>query len=99
MRLLTLSGLPMALMFGPIVVVIIAYRFKWQLSVPKHTLTFIQLTLGTSVGLMFNQAHLGSADNLVLLLIIPRYLFSHSICCPVSYGFIVILVGQKKRLC
>ncbi|MGM7604885.1 AbrB family transcriptional regulator [Proteus mirabilis] len=68
--LLTLSGLPMALMFGPIVVVIIAYRFKWQLSVPKHTLTFIQLTLGTSVGLMFNQVHLGSADNLVLLLII-----------------------------
>ncbi|MBJ3679022.1 AbrB family transcriptional regulator, partial [Salmonella enterica subsp. enterica serovar Hvittingfoss] len=46
------------------------YRFKWQLSVPKHTLTFIQLTLGTSVGLMFNQVHLGSADNLVLLLII-----------------------------
>lgn len=44
--------------------------FKWQLSVPKHTLTFIQLTLGTSVGLMFNQVHLGSADNLVLLLII-----------------------------
>ncbi len=33
--LLTLSGLPMALMFGPIVVVIIAYRFKWRLSVPK----------------------------------------------------------------
>lgn len=66
---LTLSGLPMALMFGPILVVIIAYRFKWELAVPKHTLTFIQLTLGTSVGLMFNQVHLGSADNLIILLL------------------------------
>ncbi|WP_311749228.1 AbrB family transcriptional regulator [Proteus terrae] len=66
---LTLSGLPMALMFGPILVVIIAYRFKWELAVPKHTLTFIQLMLGTSVGLMFNQVHLGSADNLIILLL------------------------------
>ncbi|OAT48624.1 putative ammonia monooxygenase [Proteus hauseri ATCC 700826] len=66
---LTFLGLPMALMFGPIIVVIIAFRFGIELSVPKHTLTFIQLTLGTSVGLMFNQVHLGSADNLIILLL------------------------------
>lgn len=66
---LTLLGLPMALMFGPIIVVIIAYQFGFVFSVPKHTLTFIQLTLGSSVGLMFNQVHLGSADNLTLLLL------------------------------
>ena len=48
--LLTLSGLPMALdVWGQSSWLYIAYRFKWQLSVPKHTLTFIQLTLGTSV--------------------------------------------------
>lgn len=67
--LLTFFHVPMALMFGPILVIIVAHRFRISFTLPKHTLTFVQLTLGTSVGLMFTDVDLSQFDNLLLLLV------------------------------
>ncbi|WP_353241972.1 AbrB family transcriptional regulator [Providencia sp.] len=66
---LTYLGVPLALMFGPIIAVIIFHRFGISFAIPKHTISFVQVTLGTSVGLMFNQVSLNEADNLFLLLL------------------------------
>lgn len=66
---LTYLGIPLALMFGPIIAIIIFHRFGISFAIPKHTITFVQVTLGTSVGLMFNQVSLSEADNLFLLLL------------------------------
>lgn len=77
---LTYLGVPLALMFGPILVIIIFNRFGIQFAIPKHTLTFVQLSLGTSVGLMFNQVSL-EAENLFLLLVMLV------ICLAVQFSF------------
>ncbi len=66
---LTYIGIPLALMFGPILAIIIFNRFGLQLEIPKYTITFVQLTLGTSVGLMFNNVDLSQADDLLLLIL------------------------------
>ena len=79
--LMTHLGVPLALMFGPIIAVIVFHRFGFLLAIPKHTLTFVQVTLGTSVGLMFNQVSLRDADNLLLLL------FMLVVCLAVQFSF------------
>ncbi|HEF8772394.1 AbrB family transcriptional regulator [Providencia manganoxydans] len=78
---MTHLGVPLALMFGPIIAVIVFNRFKIQFAVPKYTLTFVQISLGTSVGLMFNQVSLGQAENLFLLLIMLV------VCLAVQFSF------------
>ncbi|EIU7557638.1 MULTISPECIES: AbrB family transcriptional regulator [Providencia] len=78
---LTYLGIPLALMFGPIIAVIIFHRFGVSFAVPKHTITFVQVTLGTSVGLMFNQVSLNEADNLFLLLLMLV------VCLAVQFSF------------
>ncbi|WP_043892733.1 AbrB family transcriptional regulator [Providencia sneebia] len=77
---LTYLGIPLALMFGPILAIIIFHRFGIQFAIPKYTLTFVQLSLGTSVGLMFNQVSL-QAENLFLLLVMLV------ICLAVQFSF------------
>ena len=49
---LTYIGIPLALMFGPIIAIIIFNRLGFSFSIPKHTITFVQVTLGSSVGLI-----------------------------------------------
>ncbi|QCJ69255.1 ammonia monooxygenase [Providencia heimbachae] len=78
---LTYMGIPLALMFGPIITIIIFHRFGFSFSIPKHTITFVQVALGTSVGLMFNQVSLSEADNLFLLL------FMLVVCLAVQFSF------------
>lgn len=78
---LTYLGIPLALMFGPIFAVIIFHRFNIQLAIPKYTLTFVQISLGTLVGLMFNQVSLGQAENLFLLLLMLV------VCLAVQFSF------------
>ncbi|HHR6038679.1 TPA: AbrB family transcriptional regulator [Providencia alcalifaciens] len=78
---LTYIGIPLALMFGPILAIIIFHRFGLLFPIPKHTITFVQVTLGTSVGLMFNQVSLSNADNLLLLLLMLV------VCLAVQFSF------------
>lgn len=78
---LTYLGVPLALMFGPIIAVIIFHRFGISFAIPKHTISFVQVTLGTSVGLMFNQVSLNEADNLFLLLLMLV------VCLAVQFSF------------
>ncbi|EMF0918367.1 MULTISPECIES: AbrB family transcriptional regulator [Providencia] len=78
---LTYLGVPLALMFGPIIAVIVFNRFKIQFAIPKYTLTFVQISLGTSVGLMFNQVSLGQVENLFLLLLMLV------VCLAVQFSF------------
>lgn len=78
---LTYLGVPLALMFGPIIAVIVFNRFNIQFAIPKYTLTFVQISLGTSVGLMFNQVSLGQAENLFLLLLLLI------VCLAVQFSF------------
>ena len=78
---LTYLGVPLALMFGPIIAIIIFHRFGVSFAIPKHTITFVQVTLGTSVGLMFNQVSLNEADNLFLLLLMLV------VCLAVQFSF------------
>ncbi|MEQ5127303.1 AbrB family transcriptional regulator [Providencia zhijiangensis] len=78
---LTYIGIPLALMFGPIIAIIIFHRFGFSFPIPKHTITFVQVTLGTSVGLMFNQVSLKDADNLLLLLLMLV------VCLAVQFSF------------
>lgn len=78
---LTYIGIPLALMFGPIIAIIIFHRFGISFTIPKHTITFVQVTLGTSVGLMFNQVSLNEADNLFLLLLMLV------VCLAVQFSF------------
>ncbi|MEZ2681160.1 MULTISPECIES: AbrB family transcriptional regulator [Providencia] len=78
---LTYLGVPLALMFGPIIAIIIFHRFGILFAIPKHTITFVQVTLGTSVGLMFNQVSLNEADNLFLLLLMLV------VCLAVQFSF------------
>ncbi|HGN1706958.1 TPA: AbrB family transcriptional regulator [Providencia rettgeri] len=78
---LTYLGIPLALMFGPIIAIIIFHRFSISFAIPKHTITFVQVTLGTSVGLMFNQVSLSEADNLFLLLLMLV------VCLAVQFSF------------
>lgn len=67
--LLTYLNVPMALMFGPIILIIIAHRFNVSLTIPKGTLTFVQMVLGTSVGLMFTRVDLSQFDHLLLIML------------------------------
>ena len=62
-------NVPMALMFGPIILIIIVHRFNVSLTIPKGTLTFVQMVLGTSVGLMFTRVDLSQFDNLLLIML------------------------------
>ncbi|WP_369310229.1 AbrB family transcriptional regulator [Providencia rettgeri] len=78
---LTYLGIPLALMFGPIIAIIIFHRFGISLAIPKHTIPFVQVILGTSVGLMFNQLSLNEADNLFLLLLMLV------VCLAVQFSF------------
>lgn len=78
---LTYLGIPLALMFGPIIAIIIFHRFGISFAIPKHTISFVQVTLGTSVGLMFNQVSLNEADNLALLLLMLV------VCLAVQFSF------------
>lgn len=78
---LTYLGVPLGLMFGPIIAVIVFNCFKIQFSIPKYTLTFVQISLGTSVGLMFNQVSLGQVENLFLLLLMLV------VCLAVQFSF------------
>lgn len=68
--LLAYLNVPMALMFGPIILIIIAHRFNVSLTIPKGTLTFVQMVLGTSVGLMFTRVDLSQFDHLLLIMLI-----------------------------
>ncbi|MGO2303557.1 MAG: AbrB family transcriptional regulator [Providencia sp.] len=79
--LLTYFGIPLALMFGPIIAIIIFHRFGFSFPIPKHTITFVQVALGTSVGLMFNQVSLKEVDNLLLLLVMLV------VCLAVQFSF------------
>lgn len=67
--LLAYLNVPMALMFGPIILIIIAHRFTISLTIPKGTLTFVQMVLGTSVGLMFTRVDLSQFDHLLLIML------------------------------
>lgn len=78
---LTYIGIPLALMFGPIIAIIIFNRLGFSFPIPKHTITFVQVTLGSSVGLMFNQVSLKEADNLLLLLM------TLVVCLAVQFSF------------
>lgn len=62
-------NVPMALMFGPIILIIIVHRFNVSLTIPGGTLTFVQMVLGTSVGLMFTRVDLSQFDNLLLIML------------------------------
>ncbi len=68
-------------MFGPIIAIIIFHRFGISLLHSKHTISFVQVTLGTSVGLMFNQVSLNEVDNLFLLLLMLV------VCLAVQFSF------------
>nr|WP_247709805.1 AbrB family transcriptional regulator [Morganella morganii] len=68
--LLAYLNVPMALMFGPIILIIIVHRFNVSLTIPKGTLTFVQMVLGTSVGLMFTRVDLSQFDHLLLIMLI-----------------------------
>lgn len=67
--LLAYLNVPMALMFGPVILIIIVHRFAVSLTIPKRTLTFVQMVLGTSVGLMFTRVDLSQFDHLLLIMI------------------------------
>ena len=67
--LLAYLNVPMALMFGPIILIIIVHRFNVSLTIPGGTLTFVQMVLGTSVGLMFTRVDLSQFDNLLLIML------------------------------
>lgn len=68
--LLAYLNVPMALMFGPIILIIIVHCFNVSLTIPKGTLTFVQMVLGTSVGLMFTRVDLSQFDHLLLIMLI-----------------------------
>ncbi|MDE1238252.1 AbrB family transcriptional regulator [Vibrio aestuarianus] len=44
--------IPLGAMFGPVIILLVANQCKLSLALPPHTLTFIQLVLGISVGLL-----------------------------------------------
>lgn len=66
--ILFLGGLPLGMMFGPLLMVMVLKR--WRLSVPvvSGTITLIQLSLGLSIGLMFRGINLGETGSLFALL-------------------------------
>ncbi|TQI82362.1 hypothetical protein FHU10_2663 [Serratia fonticola] len=65
---LTLLGIPLGMMFGPLIMVIVLKR--WRIAIPAipGSIPFIQLSLGLSIGLMFRGMSFGETGNLLILL-------------------------------
>ncbi|EHM47125.1 AbrB family transcriptional regulator [Yokenella regensburgei] len=66
---LTFGNVPLGMMFGPLVAVMVLKR--WRVSVPAvpGSITLIQLSLGTSIGLMFRGMTFGESGSLFTLLL------------------------------
>ncbi|WP_319930048.1 AbrB family transcriptional regulator [Xenorhabdus santafensis] len=65
---LSLLGVPLAYMFGAIAAVIIAFRLKIELTAPKHSLTIVQIVLGSSIGLMIKELPMEEGQDILRLL-------------------------------
>ncbi|MDX7991296.1 AbrB family transcriptional regulator, partial [Xenorhabdus littoralis] len=65
---LSLFGLPLAYMFGAITAVILAYRFRIPVVIPKHSLTVVQVVLGSSIGLMVKRLQGEAVQDIFILL-------------------------------
>ncbi|MBD2779819.1 AbrB family transcriptional regulator [Xenorhabdus sp. 42] len=85
----SLLGLPLAYMFGAIAAMIIAHRLKVDVSIPKHSLTIVQIVLGSSVGLMVKGLQGEAAQDILLLL--PSLL----ICLGLQFGIGYLWFNRK----
>ncbi|PHM30186.1 AbrB family transcriptional regulator [Xenorhabdus innexi] len=65
---LSLLGMPLAYMFGAMAAVIIASRLKISLTAPKHSLTVVQIVLGSSIGLMVKGLPMEEGEHILMLL-------------------------------
>ncbi|WP_446469325.1 AbrB family transcriptional regulator [Xenorhabdus stockiae] len=65
---LSLLGLPLAYMFGAMAAVIIASRLRISLTAPKHSLTVVQIVLGSSIGLMVKGLPMEEGRDILMLL-------------------------------
>ncbi|MCS3431362.1 AbrB family transcriptional regulator [Klebsiella sp. BIGb0407] len=65
---LTLCGVPLGMMFGPLIVVMILKRWGISIRAIPGSITFIQLSLGISIGLMFRGMSFGETGSLFALL-------------------------------
>ena len=65
---LTGYGIPLGMMFGPLIVVIVLKRWRISIRAIPGSMTFIQLSLGISIGLMFRGMSFGETGSLFALL-------------------------------
>ncbi|WP_300004807.1 AbrB family transcriptional regulator [uncultured Cedecea sp.] len=65
---LTLCGVPLGMMFGALIMVIVLKRWRISIRAIPGSLTFIQLSLGTSIGLMIRGMSFGETGSLFTLL-------------------------------
>ncbi len=66
--LLTLYGVPLGMMFGSLIVVIVLKRWRIPIRAIPGSITFIQLSLGMSIGLLFRGMSFGETGSLFALL-------------------------------
>jgi len=65
---LTLYGVPLGMMFGPLIGVIVLKRWRISIGALPGSITLIQLSLGISIGLMFRGMSFGETGSLFALL-------------------------------
>ncbi|MCW2476737.1 MULTISPECIES: AbrB family transcriptional regulator [unclassified Symbiopectobacterium] len=66
--LLALINIPLGMMFGPIALIILLSRFSLRISTIPNSMVFIQISLGSSIGLMFREMTFGETTGVIGLL-------------------------------
>lgn len=66
----TYCNVPLGMMFGPLITVLVLKRTGLSVTVLPGSLTVIQLSLGTSIGLLFRDFSFGAQGNIAFLLVL-----------------------------
>ena len=66
----TYCNVPLGMMFGPLITVLVLKRTGLSVPVLPGSLTVIQLSLGTSIGLLFRDFSFGAQGNIAFLLVL-----------------------------